>query len=85
MVLPAFSILNLKFSISGPCILEKMEFFSPDGSAHDQADRQDGVHPLLAWAIEAINYYFSFLFLSNHYFLLHLLLQVLLLLYKHFY
>ena len=61
MVLPAFSILNLKFSISGPCILEKMEFFSPDGSAHDQADRQDGVHPLLAWAIEAMNYYFSFL------------------------
>ena len=27
MVLPAFSILNLKFSISGPCILEKMVFF----------------------------------------------------------
>ena len=28
MVLPAFSILNLKFSISGPCILEKCFFFT---------------------------------------------------------
>ena len=70
MVLPAFSILNLKFSISGTCILEKC-FFSPDGSAHDQADRQDGVHPLLAWAIETINFCWSFLSINNHYFLLH--------------
>ena len=28
MVLPAFSILHLKFSISGPCILENMVFFT---------------------------------------------------------
>ena len=51
MVLPAFSILNLKFFY-----LWHWCFFSPDGSAHDQADRQDGVHPLLAWAIEAMNF-----------------------------
>ena len=45
--------------------------FSPDSSAHDQADRQDGVHPLLAWAIEAMNFCWSFLSINNHYFLLH--------------
>ena len=49
----------------------KSVFFSPDGSAHDQADRQDGVHPLLAWAIETINFCWFFLSINNHYFLLH--------------